>query len=126
MQVEMRAHTHTHRPLSLHKPFHLTGEPFRPATPPPKQTHLGSVVTVSTPRRSPAGPEAVSHVCPAVPQHAVRSSQLHHGEGGEHPAIQPLAPAHPHLKRGGLPEEAPPPPTHTAELKPGTLQLQPD
>lgn len=33
----------------------------------------------------------------AVPQHAVRSSELHHGEGGEHPAVQPLAPTHPHL-----------------------------
>lgn len=32
-----------------------------------------------------------------VPQHAVCSSELHHGEGGKHPAIQPLAPAHPHL-----------------------------
>eukprot|EP00064_Thunnus_orientalis_P022539 superscaffoldBa00007671_g22739 len=32
-----------------------------------------------------------------IPQHAVRSSELHHGEGGEHPAVQPLAPTHPHL-----------------------------
>lgn len=33
----------------------------------------------------------------AVSQHAVCSSELHHGEGGEHPAVQPLAPTHPHL-----------------------------
>lgn len=32
-----------------------------------------------------------------VPQHTVCSSELYHGEGGKHPAIQPLAPAHPHL-----------------------------
>ena len=36
----------------------------------------------------------------AVPQHAVRSSELHHGESGEHPAVQPLAPAHPDLTLG--------------------------
>jgi len=34
---------------------------------------------------------------PPVPEYFVRSSELHHGEGGEHPPIQPLAPAHAHL-----------------------------
>ncbi|KAG8012368.1 Suppressor of tumorigenicity 7 protein-like protein, partial [Nibea albiflora] len=32
-----------------------------------------------------------------ISQHAVCSPELHHGEGGEHPAVQPLAPTHPHL-----------------------------
>lgn len=33
----------------------------------------------------------------AVPQHALRSSELYHGESGEHPAVQPVAPTHSHL-----------------------------
>ncbi|XP_046889311.1 suppressor of tumorigenicity 7 protein homolog isoform X3 [Hypomesus transpacificus] len=32
-----------------------------------------------------------------ISQHPVCSPQLHHGEGGEHPAVQPVAPAHTHL-----------------------------
>lgn len=48
--------------------------------------------------RPPAAVCVTLVVClPAVPQHAVCSSELHHGEGGEHPAVQPLAPTHPHL-----------------------------
>ena len=36
-------------------------------------------------------------VSPPVPEYFIRSSQLHHGEGGEHPPLQPVAPAHAHL-----------------------------
>lgn len=68
----------------------------------------------------------------AVPQHAVCSSELHHGEGGEHPAVQPLAPTHPHLTpEPTRPDQNQKPRnqsrkksrTETAELKPRTLQI---
>uniref|UniRef100_A0A8C5AVG0 Suppression of tumorigenicity 7 n=1 Tax=Gadus morhua TaxID=8049 RepID=A0A8C5AVG0_GADMO len=32
-----------------------------------------------------------------IPEYFIRSPQLHHGEGGEPPALQSVAPAHPHL-----------------------------
>lgn len=39
----------------------------------------------------------------AVPQHVVRAPELRHGESGEHPPIQPVAPADADLGRRGRP-----------------------